>query len=399
MIFVDFEATEKTNEILSIGAMDETGKNKFYTLAKPNKLTSITPRISELTGLTPEMFEDAPSLQVAFTTFYDWVLNTAEDGKSNHIFVYGNNDRIFLKGVVKYCPSLKDKVDFILKKIINFDKFACIITHKSFQAISLFKCYQTFYDDTNKQSHNALDDANLLRLVFEKCQEQSEESIAECYSEAIVDSLKKNYESTKKSVAKDVENFFLSLSSETYENLTFSELASNVRCERYFSQCNNLFKILGKINSRNAWEIIVEKTGTIKKKCFIICSKDNYCKIPEIEAGITERGFNIIYPNSYNNPYCENDMRDSENYVKWKSSLLRESVTSVEKSDVVLVLNLTTSKGENYIGGATFLEMYEAFRQHKKIGTWNPLPNNSFHDELVGLDTVCINGNLDILLK
>lgn len=46
--------------------------------------------------------------------------------------------------------------------------------------------------------------------------------------------------------------------------------------------------------------------------------------------------------------------------------MLRKSIDTISRQDVVLVLNFTKHGTDNYIGGATFLEVYEAFRQGKK---------------------------------
>ena len=52
---------------------------------------------------------------------------------------------------------------------------------------------------------------------------------------------------------------------------------------------------------------------------------------------------------------------------------------------------------KNYIGGATFLEMYDAFRLGKKIFLYNEIPNGMLFDEIEGFNPIIINGNLDII--
>ena len=53
--FIDFEATQFTQEIISIGCVAENGKS-FYS--EVNCKGKITPFITNLTGLTPEQISD-----------------------------------------------------------------------------------------------------------------------------------------------------------------------------------------------------------------------------------------------------------------------------------------------------------------------------------------------------
>ncbi len=69
--------------------------------------------------------------------------------------------------------------------------------------------------------------------------------------------------------------------------------------------------------------------------------------------------------------------------------------------DTVLVLNLDKEKNgkvfKNYIGGATFLEMYDAFRLGKKIYLYNNIPDGMLFDEIEGFDPIIINGDLNLI--
>lgn len=42
--------------------------------------------------------------------------------------------------------------------------------------------------------------------------------------------------------------------------------------------------------------------------------------------------------------------------------------------DAVLTLNFDKNEKKNYIGGATFIEIYEAFMKNKKIYLYNEIP-------------------------
>lgn len=74
--------------------------------------------------------------------------------------------------------------------------------------------------------------------------------------------------------------------------------------------------------------------------------------------------------------------------------MLKHSTKVIENNDAVLVLNLKKDGVENYIGGATFLEMYDAFRLNKKIFLWNDIPEGTLRDEIIGFNPVVINSDL-----
>ena len=130
---------------------------------------------------------------------------------------------------------------------------------------------------------------------------------------------------------------------------------------------------------------------------FIICSRKFYSNIPLIQEALKTQGHRITLPNSYDNPETEEEMRKQgmENHAVWKAIMFAHSISVIEENDAVLVLNFDKKTGErNYIGGATFLEMYDAFRLGKKIFLYNPIPEGILHDEIIGFNPVIIGGDL-----
>jgi hypothetical protein len=81
-------------------------------------------------------------------------------------------------------------------------------------------------------------------------------------------------------------------------------------------------------------------------------------------------------------------------HAKFKSEMIRHSENVINKNDAVLVLNFTKSGVANYIGGATFLEMYDAFRLGKKIFIYNDIPEGILKDEIIGFCPIMIQGDL-----
>ena len=88
-----------------------------------------------------------------------------------------------------------------------------------------------------------------------------------------------------------------------------------------------------------------------------------------------------------------------EEHQKFKARMFKQSEKIISKMDAVLVLNFDKEKDnkllKNYIGGATFLEMYDAFILNKKIFLFNDIPQGMLYDEVEGFNPIIINGNLD----
>jgi len=134
-------------------------------------------------------------------------------------------------------------------------------------------------------------------------------------------------------------------------------------------------------------------------KIFLICSKRFYGKIPAIKKELESSDHKITLPNCYDTPNTEDKFRSlgHDAHSEWKSSMINHSVNVVENVDSVLVLNFEKAGQSNYIGGATFLEMYDAFRLGKKIYLFNDIPSGILYDEIVGFNPVILNGDLNLV--
>lgn len=138
-------------------------------------------------------------------------------------------------------------------------------------------------------------------------------------------------------------------------------------------------------------------------KILIICSKKFYSKIEEVKKILEEKNIEVFLPNCYDDPTTEQRMWDlgKEEHQKFKAKMYKQSEDTISNMDAVLVLNLDKEKdGEiikNYIGGATFLEMYDAFRLGKKIYLYNDIPKGMLFDEIEGFGPIIINGDLSLI--
>lgn len=134
-------------------------------------------------------------------------------------------------------------------------------------------------------------------------------------------------------------------------------------------------------------------------KIFIICSKAFYPQIPPIRTALEKAGHEITLPNCYDDPATEERYRQlgEKEHAAWKASMIQHSEEVIKANDAVLVLNFEKNGQENYIGGATFLEMYDAFRLGKKIYMYNDIPDSILKDEIAGFEPILLRQQLDIL--
>lgn len=132
---------------------------------------------------------------------------------------------------------------------------------------------------------------------------------------------------------------------------------------------------------------------------FIICSKVFYDKVLPVQAELERAGHRVSLPNCFDDPGTEARYREmgEKEHAQWKASMLRHSQDVIAENDAVLVLNFDKNGQKNYIGGATFLEMYDAFRLGKTIYMHNPVPEGMLKDEIEGFGPIVIDQDLSLV--
>ena len=165
--FIDFEATQFSNGIISIGCVDENGKT-FYSIV--NTKHKVTPFITDLTGITPEEVHKAPSQEIVFEEMFDWIFN---DNKENlpHFFCYGNCDKDFVKHNFQDCQSFKARAMLGYLYTDMQDYTSMVKMHFGLcKNISLKKVYEYYKKEEIVQAHNSLEDALMLKFIYENIQ-------------------------------------------------------------------------------------------------------------------------------------------------------------------------------------------------------------------------------------
>ncbi len=131
-------------------------------------------------------------------------------------------------------------------------------------------------------------------------------------------------------------------------------------------------------------------------KIFICASKHCYHLIAPIKEELEKQGHSITLPNSYDDPMHEERLKkeSAEKHTEFKAAMLRLQEKKIQANDALLIVNFEKHGQPNYIGGATFLEIFKAFELNKKVFLMNPIPDNILKDEIVGMRPVIINHDL-----
>jgi hypothetical protein len=134
-------------------------------------------------------------------------------------------------------------------------------------------------------------------------------------------------------------------------------------------------------------------------KILLICSKQFYPEIQKIKEQLEIKGHKVFLPNCIKDPSTEQRYKDlgKKEHAKFKKKMFKQSAKTIKKMNAVLVLNFEKNNIPNYIGGATFLEMYEALKKGKKIYMYNDVGTSILSDEINGFDPIIINGNLNLI--
>lgn len=168
--FVDFEATQFSNEIISIGCVREDGA-EFYSEVRAKK--KITHFITSLTGITDEQNKAADSSDEVFTRFFDWL--TAYPNERAVFYCYGNTDINFVKKNLDLTKNIKAQAALSMIGINLHDYAPTAKVHfglvKNISLIKLVAYYRGV--ESVEQTHDALEDARFLKEVYDHISTES----------------------------------------------------------------------------------------------------------------------------------------------------------------------------------------------------------------------------------
>lgn len=168
--FIDFEATQYTNEIIQIGCVREDGK-VFQSLVRPRKLDKVTKWITQLTGITRAELANAESSDDVFEKFYAWLLS---DRTPLKFFCYGGSDLEFVKNNINKCThSIRAQMALSCIFANMTDVTQIVAEHFNLSsAPALKKVMMYYFPNDNHECHDAESDADMLRLIYNAIQSE-----------------------------------------------------------------------------------------------------------------------------------------------------------------------------------------------------------------------------------
>ena len=171
LYFIDFEASQFTQEIISIGCVCET-EHSFYSLVHTNH--KIGNFIQELTGITQTEINLAPTPDEVFLHFFNWLQETNPTGDKLQFICYGNLDTVFASHTLKNIQhSYLAQAALSLIALHTLDYSVLVKNYFGLNKnIALVKVAQYLQPEKNiLQTHNALDDAVMLKQVYDCIQQ------------------------------------------------------------------------------------------------------------------------------------------------------------------------------------------------------------------------------------
>lgn len=162
--YVDFEAVQFSGRIISIGCIAENGRT-FETLCQPSKPgEKVNNFIVNLTGITNEMLAAAPTADEAFNTFFNWVMENANNTVPEY-YVFGDADAQFIINTVKYMTDIRAITFAMSIKALMKNYAPTVARHFGLKTVGLKRVYNLLKFEEEEQNHNALEDAMMLMFV------------------------------------------------------------------------------------------------------------------------------------------------------------------------------------------------------------------------------------------
>jgi len=136
------------------------------------------------------------------------------------------------------------------------------------------------------------------------------------------------------------------------------------------------------------------------KSIIICCSIAASDTALEVQEALVSMGYEVEIPHGVKKYKDNNFIHVSETeraQDKKDHDLIKGYYEKIKKYDIVLVVNPEKNGVPNYIGANTFLEMGFAHVLEKTLCILNPIPENSYKDEIEAMNPVVLSGNLALL--
>lgn len=173
-MFLDFEATETSQEIISIGAIKAELDNKKHIKSYDDGFqcyiktsTIITPIIENITGITNKLLDEKGiPFPLAISKLENYI---GQNLNQTHFMTFGNYDmRLLHVNSVKYNLKENNLILHIFRKNTDFSQVIHqFMRNENNQTLSLVNSLKIFNLRPAKPLHNSLSDAKSLMFLYE----------------------------------------------------------------------------------------------------------------------------------------------------------------------------------------------------------------------------------------
>jgi hypothetical protein len=130
-----------------------------------------------------------------------------------------------------------------------------------------------------------------------------------------------------------------------------------------------------------------------------ICGSQTFCKrIEEAKKYLNKKGHQVFAPELLVTEEWFQENHSREEFLRMKPIWTNNHFKKIQESDAVLIWNEEKKGIHGYFGSNTLMELSVAFFLGKKIFLLHPINEDHPHfEELIGMKTIVLNGDLDSL--
>lgn len=169
-VYIDFEASQYTQEIISVGAVTDDGQ-EFYSLVKTDH--KVGNFVSGLTGIQQIDVDIAATPDNVFDELFCWLQKVFPKNDKIQFICYGNSDIGFAVNTLRNLRKSMNAqavLSMIICNMVDYSEYVKAFFGLS-KYVSLLKVAQYYSNGEATQDHNALNDARLLKYIYNKIQE------------------------------------------------------------------------------------------------------------------------------------------------------------------------------------------------------------------------------------
>lgn len=133
-------------------------------------------------------------------------------------------------------------------------------------------------------------------------------------------------------------------------------------------------------------------------KIYLAASSSFWDRLPSKKKELEQLGHEVMLPSTVDDPELEARIWQEggdDAHTRLIRKLFMDSEERIgDWSDAIYLLNHEKHGVAGYVGGAALIELYMAYREHKKIFLENNIEKGAMYDEIMGFAPVFVGGDL-----